>query len=272
METVTTWEEIVDNIFRLESYRHSSEYSEYYLDRLKRGICFVVFERGGRLFFGPSRFIGYKNNNIDVHTNNEDKHGGITNKAITKIIGYSPRYDNDIENEYLKFCLSNGVTPTGSFGGKRKYWFYGNREIKNSLESDIQNILGFNIKTEEERQILIRIGQGNFRASLINLWNGCSVTSCKLIDILRASHIKPWSVSNDQERMDKYNGLLLVPNLDIVFDKGIISFDNNGEILISNRYNHSELKQLGIHKNMKIDIKNENRIYLDYHRNNIFVG
>jgi len=273
METVGSWKDIEDNIFLLESYRNSVKYYNDYYELIKKGTCFVVFERSGRLFLGPSRFIGYKNNDIETHKKNTEKHGSETNSAISKIINCEPEYNDNLENEYKKFCFYNGIEPEekGSFGHKRKYWFYGKKEVRSSIEANIQDIIGFNIDTEKEQQILCRIGQGHFRESLINLWNGCSVTSSKLIDMLRASHIKPWRVSNNQERLDKYNGLLLIPNLDTAFDKGIISFDNYGKILISSKYNYSEIEKLGITKDMKIIIKNENKKYIEYHQNNIFI-
>ena len=75
-----------------------------------------------------------------------------------------------------------------------------------------------------------RIGQGDFREKLISYWKGCSVSGCQMTDILVASHIKPWRVANNQERLDLYNGLLLLPNYDKLFDKGYISFDTKGEL------------------------------------------
>ena len=51
--------------------------------------------------------------------------------------------------------------------------------------------------------------------------------------MLLASHIKPWRDSNHQERLDKFNGLLLLANLDKAFDLGFISFDDSGKVPIS---------------------------------------
>ncbi|MEG3057297.1 MAG: HNH endonuclease signature motif containing protein [Methanoculleus sp.] len=87
--------------------------------------------------------------------------------------------------------------------------------------------------TERESLILSRIGQGEFRSGLISYWKRCAVTGCDSIALLRASHIKPWRDSDNAERLDAYNGLLLAPNLDSAFDKGYISFDDSGEMLIS---------------------------------------
>ena len=140
----------------------------------------------------------------------------------------------------------------------------------NILIEDIEEIIGkkIPINTEKENLVKCRIGQGDFREKLINYWNGCSVTKFQKIEILIASHIKPWRDSNNEERLDLFNGLLLTPNLDKLFDKGYISFDNNGKILISKELINYEI--LGIHKNMNVNIEKEHKKYLEYHRNNIY--
>lgn len=117
-------------------------------------------------------------------------------------------------------------------------------------------------------RVKCRIGQGDFRDKLIKYWNGCSVTRYQNTEILIASHIKPWRESTSEERLDSFNGLLLTPNLDKLFDKGFISFDDEGKILISKSLINFEL--LGIDKNMKIAIENKHRKYLNFHRNKIF--
>ncbi|MDX1521473.1 MAG: HNH endonuclease signature motif containing protein, partial [Anaerolineae bacterium] len=65
--------------------------------------------------------------------------------------------------------------------------------------------------TEREAIIQSRIGQGKFRTMLINYWQCCAVTGCQNETLLRASHIKPWRNSKNEERLDVYNGLLLIP-------------------------------------------------------------
>ena len=141
---------------------------------------------------------------------------------------------------------------------------------QNILLEDIQQIIGNTIviNTEKENLVKCRIGQGDFRDKLIKYWNGCSVTRYQNTEILIASHIKPWRESTSEERLDSFNGLLLTPNLDKLFDKGFISFDDEGKILISKSLINFEL--LGIDKNMKIAIENKHRKYLNFHRNKIF--
>src|SRR5688572_27752801 len=72
-------------------------------------------------------------------------------------------------------------------------------------------------ETERESVIKARIGQGIFRKQLLEMWEGCAVTGVKLPQVLRASHIKPWRDSSNSERTNRYNGLLLLPQYDVLF-------------------------------------------------------
>ena len=85
--------------------------------------------------------------------------------------------------------------------------------------------------TERTAITRARVGQGLFREKLIGYWHGCSISAFPHFDILNASHIKPWRVSDNHQRLDVFNGLLLLPNYDRLFDKGYISFDDDGKII-----------------------------------------
>lgn len=146
-----------------------------------------------------------------------------------------------------------------------------NRQLINNTINEIEHIKKDEQLTvlEKETIILSRIGQGKFRDDLIDLWKGSGVIS-QFDDtrFLNASHIKPWKKSTNHEKIDKYNGLLLLPTYDKLFDLGFISFDDNGIIIISNSLTNFD--KLGIDNNMSIDLKDENKIYLQYHRQEIF--
>jgi predicted restriction endonuclease len=88
---------------------------------------------------------------------------------------------------------------------------------------------------------------------------------------LRASHIKPWRASSDKERLDVDNGILLTATLDSLFDVGLISFSDDGSILISNNLESPERKKLGISEKMTSKIKPTKKMqeYLKFHRNHI---
>jgi HNH endonuclease len=135
----------------------------------------------------------------------------------------------------------------------------------NSTLKDIENIEADNTLTvlQKERIILSRVGQGKYRKDLIKLWKGCSITKFEDERLLIASHIKPWKDSNNKEKIDKFNGFLLLPTLDKLFELGFISFDCDGQIIISPQLKDAD--NLGINKQMKIDLKPENLPYLKFH-------
>jgi predicted restriction endonuclease len=125
--------------------------------------------------------------------------------------------------------------------------------------------------TERETITKARIGQGQFRESLITYWSTCAVTGCQEPKLLRASHIKPWSKSGATERLNLYNGLLLSPTLDVCFGSGFISFDDSGNIMVSSTLSEKDMTALGVNSEMKLsNIEPEHRKYLVYHRENIF--
>ena len=126
---------------------------------------------------------------------------------------------------------------------------------------------------EKERQAVVkaRIGQGEFRDTLIRNWDGCSVTGCDVLDLLVASHIKPWRDCTPVEALDMPNGLLLLPNLDKAFDKGYVSFDDNGKIKISPQLTPEDSQVLGISPDMNLrKIYPQHCEYLAYHREHVF--
>ena len=127
-------------------------------------------------------------------------------------------------------------------------------------------------ETERESIIKARIGQGAFRQRLLELWEGCAVTDVRLPIVLRASHIKPWRFSNNSERLNPYNGLLLLPQYDQLFDKGLISFDEEGKILRSPALDIIEPSKLGISVDDKLrSLSSHHSRFLQYHRNEVFV-
>lgn len=108
--------------------------------------------------------------------------------------------------------------------------------------------------TEAERLVVQRVGQDIFRRALMNYWGGvCAVLGVAEPRLLRASHIRPWSeCGSDAERLDVYNGLLLAAHLDAAFDAFLISFDDDGRILISSALTETDCAALGIHPDLRL--------------------
>jgi predicted restriction endonuclease len=136
---------------------------------------------------------------------------------------------------------------------------------------DLQEYLDLSA-TEREAITKARIGQGRFRRDLLRYWGSrCAVIDCTIEDLLSASHIKPWTDSAPAERIYVYNGLLLSPALDTCFDRGYVSFDDDGRILLSPRIHEDEFRELGIHPHMKLrHVDDEHRPFLAYHREYVF--
>lgn len=141
-------------------------------------------------------------------------------------------------------------------------------------QGKLANVIEYENRSAVERESLqkARIGQGKFRESLISYWLSCAVTGCQELNLLRASHIKPWAKSDVAECLSLYNGILLSPNLDVCFDSGFISFDDLGKIIISSELSEKDMLALNIHSEMKLSsIEPEHKKYLAYHRENIFI-
>lgn len=142
------------------------------------------------------------------------------------------------------------------------------------INTQIQNIQNDNTITTTERNALVqaRVGQGKFRSLLKEYWGGCSVSGCEMYPVLIASHIKPWCDCDNVQRLDPFNGLLLIPNFDKLFDKGYVSFSNNGKIICSNFLSVEDKNILGISSNLHLSkIDQRHFDYLKYHRENCYL-
>jgi hypothetical protein len=126
-----------------------------------------------------------------------------------------------------------------------------------------------NAETELEKVQLVkaRRGQGIFKANVRLIEKACRVTGVTDVKHLRASHIKPWASSSNQEKLDGHNGLLLSPHLDHLFDRGFISFKNSGDLIVSPRLRSEVLHRWGIEtpRNVGAFLDKQGE-YLDFHR------
>ncbi len=142
----------------------------------------------------------------------------------------------------------------------------------NDYQKEVDEALHASIETqgtEIERIVRQRIGQDRFRNAMLSYWrNACAVTGIAISDILRASHAKPWAdCSADAERLDVFNGFLLCANLDALFDRFLITFDADGQMLISDKISSEQRQLLGINKPLALRwFTVHHQAYLDYHR------
>jgi putative restriction endonuclease len=143
-------------------------------------------------------------------------------------------------------------------------------ELLHVFEAQTQ---GLPRNTEAERLVIQRVGQDVFRTGLLEYWQGrCAVTGLPVPGLLRASHIKPWAdCATDAERLDVFNGLLLIPNIDCAFDQGFITVANDGALLLSSRLTNPERQLLGLDAVLRVSaLADRHRHYLAWHREKIF--
>lgn len=123
--------------------------------------------------------------------------------------------------------------------------------------------------TEAERVVVQRVGQNLFRAALLDYWQGrCCVSGLAVPELLRASHIKPWAAcDNDDERLDVFNGLLLAPHIDALFDGGWISFSDDGRVVISEALPADAAALMAVRPEWGVgNFQPAHRRYLAFHR------
>jgi putative restriction endonuclease len=148
------------------------------------------------------------------------------------------------------------------------------KKTPSSLLDDLDSVNTDAIGPTEKLELKkSRIGQGRFRDDLIEEFKGiCPVTDVNRPDLLRASHIKPWRDCTNIERLDKNNGLLLAVNVDALFDRGYISFDDSGKILVSNLMGREGIAVFGLKDDLQIDLLEDARkSFIKYHRKEVFL-
>lgn len=122
--------------------------------------------------------------------------------------------------------------------------------------------------TERKGLVTSRVGQGAYRKRIIHRWEyKCAVTGFDKLDVLIASHILPWSKADNNQRLDVHNGILLSPTYDALFDRHLISFENNGKILLSDKIESIAFTKIGVNGKEKIkNLSPHNLLYLEKHR------
>ena len=153
--------------------------------------------------------------------------------------------------------------------------------ISENIEKEIQKINDDPLLTPTEKDAIrkARIGQGKFRTDLLEYYEEkCVVSKINAPELLIASHILPWSESDNKQRVDKSNGLLLSSSIDKLFDNLLISFDDNGFMLISKKFknkykNYADImKKIGIYEEFinsekSIEFDENTKKYLKIHAN-----
>jgi len=147
-------------------------------------------------------------------------------------------------------------------------------EWEEHLLNDVQNNKDIS-DTERTSIVLARRGQGRFKEDVLRHETSCRITRVNRIEHLRASHIKPWrDCDSADERLNGNNGLLLTPSIDHLFDRGFISFENTGSLIISPVADENSLSKMGIQTQGEFfagSFNQDQKYFLDYHRDKIFL-
>jgi putative restriction endonuclease len=141
--------------------------------------------------------------------------------------------------------------------------------IETNIESDtrIPN-------TDREALIVARRGQGLFKERVMEIETRCRITGVTNPIHLRASHCKPWRDSDNQERLNGENGLLLTPTIDHLFDRGFISFEDSGVLIVSPVAHVPSLNRMGIETNSIVNVgtfTEGQKQFLGYHRESVLL-
>ncbi len=164
--------------------------------------------------------------------------------------------------------LQRRLGDAGAFGGAADE--IDATSLENRIEREISESQTIE-PTVKEALIKARRGQGLFRERVLRLEKRCRVTGVEDARHLTASHIKPWCVSDDSERLDAENGLVLTPNVDHLFDNGFISFADEGTILLSPVVDRAIVRSLGVDLERNVGgFSTGQRRYLSFHRSSVF--
>ena len=189
------------------------------------------------------------------------------------------RYITELEIfdvDYFETHDSSGALRIGiKFFFKRKGVFMpvsrDNMNVSMVEESDPLSKYVYPNETERKGLVTSRVGQGAYRKRIIHRWEyKCAVTGFDKLIVLVASHILPWSKANNEQRLDINNGILLSPTYDALFDRNLISFEDNGKIILSSAIELDAYNKIGVTGQEFIrNLNSFNSEYLQFHRQNL---
>ena len=199
-------------------------------------------------------------------------HLGIITAMLPK--KYSPIKHNGKGNQVYLTSISDvlGQTLLGLLGADDLDWPVADLSELSFEPEEQELILDQTVpETQKATLILARRGQGVFRNRVANFEGSCRVTGVDKPELLIASHIKPWGSSDNEERLNGHNGLFLSPHIDKLFDSGFISFEDNGEFLVSPLLDGDVLSKWNVDPKNKVKkFGQEQSYFLETHRSTVF--
>lgn len=135
---------------------------------------------------------------------------------------------------------------------------------------------------DKEQKTKAQIGQYFFRTAVLTAYqNKCCITGISEPKLLIASHIKPWSISDEKtERTNPRNGLCLNALHDKAFDKGLITVKKDYSLVLSKKIKEVEMdletrEWFYSFEGRKINLPDKfypSDDFLEYHNDMIFLG
>jgi hypothetical protein len=182
-------------------------------------------------------------------------------EAIRDLIGYEARHTLGVAESWIDADSTDGTSM---------------RDVSNWEDHLRVSIEHDSTLSETERQAVIqaRRGQGIFRQRVAVVEKRCRITGVVNPEHLRASHCKPWRDSSNEERLDGENGLLLTPSIDHLFDRGFISFEGGGQLLVSPVAHTVSLEKMGVRTVDRVNVgvfAEGQRRYLEWHQEYVFL-
>ncbi|MFQ9617805.1 MAG: HNH endonuclease [Clostridium butyricum] len=264
--------------------RHCEEFNNY---GLYHWVYYLDFEK--------KKYINYRKNDEKLfkHILNNNLLSGEDTicyyNLATKLVKYNFYFKPHECNSLLYEALMSYL-----------YWAYGspndennilNKELEKMRELRIQKEVEYEKQQEliknalkeklkqrrheievkyKKNMVNVRTGQSKYREDLKSIYRKCQICGIENNDLLVASHIKPYSISKLDEAIDFDNGFLLCRMHDGLFDSGLISFNDDGTIIISNKLSVSDRKKIKELEQSKIKVDEAQKKYLKYHRKHIF--
>lgn len=198
---------------------------------------------------------------------------GVINKSLSEmsLLEFDIAVNKIITNSEFVAKNNKGHRMYSTGLAQYRYFLLLNCDTVDNVNED--ELIGNVSATEKEVIVKSRVGQGVYRSKLIKKYNGqCIVTGLRHPKLMVASHIKPWAVCSNYERIDESNGLLLSANIDRLFDSGLLTFKANGEIVISKYVGEYNARLLGLENGRKVNLLETADLlkYLEYHRDVLF--
>lgn len=291
-------DQLVDSILKLDALLKNDSSFAFFdhssiRKRIKQGKNFVCYRFKGKdeaLKFLPSRTVGYR---FSLWNSGEPINlaASNTNSAIKSVLGEDCSVNPKLNEEFEAYCKKLNIKPIGEGPHPRKFWgpidieedfwlrTFNSSTSENSgeisererleLEEELSRLS--ELEQEEEVNQTRRRFQGKLRSSLLKTRKACQLSGIATSELLVASHIKPWSKCSHQEKLDPNNVLLLSANFDKLFDQFLISFTDEGKILISECLTPEECKKIGLRDGLSLNPSPspEMKEYLKEHRKNL---